>query len=224
MAISFIGSAENSAANGGDVTVTLPGGMAADDIVVVGEKEGNSSGNGGISGYTIIRQDARFCTWRKFMPATPDSSFTSTGSGGTSNAHVVCCHVYRGVDTTTPLDQTTTYVEGSSTTPDSPSITTVTDGAAVVSAVTSGVSDTTVTAPTGFSDQIDRNHSDASPATVGIAWIARATAGAYDPPSWTNFSTGSWGAQSIALRPVTAVSTPFPPWPQRIYQPTQLAA
>ena len=42
MAISFIGSAENSSSPNTDTTVTLPGGMAQDDLVIVAQAIGDN--------------------------------------------------------------------------------------------------------------------------------------------------------------------------------------
>jgi hypothetical protein len=212
MAITLVGTAENSVAPATSLTVTLPT-LAEDDVVylfVTASAAGPPATTITTSGYTKLHDqtvsvsgsNGRFTVWRKVMGATPDSNVVISHTSGSSAPGAAVAVCLRGVDPTTPEDATLTAAgPTTSTTPDSPSITTVTDDAWVISAFGAGVSDTTVTAPSGYSNQVDRNSSFFAVNTVGAATKEIATAGAEDPASWTNLSSGNWSAVSVAVRP-----------------------
>jgi hypothetical protein len=123
-------------------------------------------------------------------------------------------HVWRHSDPTTPLDVTRTTATGTNGPPNAPSITTVTAGAVVLAfgatADFGTISD--VTAPTGmdnFFGVTNRNQSD-NLSTAGVASIARPTAGAYDPPTFTGgVGNPSWAAVSVAIRPIAIPGSGF---------------
>lgn len=209
MAITRRGVCENSAANGANVVVTLPGGMAQDDVVVAFGGHGTNSATAAtVTGYTTLVQGETgnlsgtdfVAAWKR-MSSTPDSTFTGIGGGNASDAVAYVGIVYIGVDTTTAIDATTTEAITASGSPNSPSITTATDGAVVISGGAANISDTTVTAPSGYGNRVDRNQADTSNVTVGLADIDKPTAGAEDPPAWTGWTSSSTWAATIALRP-----------------------
>jgi hypothetical protein len=209
MAITFVGSATGSAINGLNVTVDLSGiAMQEGDVaVLVAGNLGILPTEPGASGWTVSYGDttARIVAY-KLMGATPDASVTCTGPGTTTSAATAVVEVFRGVDAAI-LDADITTADDSSTNPDSPAITTVTDGAIVISAVTGTVSDTSVTAPSGYNNGVSINASDTVSSTSAMAWQEQATAGVENPPSWTTFSFSSWASFSVALRPSGAAST-----------------
>lgn len=212
MAITYRGGGEASAINGGDPTITFPGGVAENDIVLAGGGhglQGTTAATILTSGYTQLElgplsstADVAGC-WYKRMGATPDSTVQGEGGGNGSDAVVYLCQIFIGVDTTTAIDATTTEAASSSGAPDSPNIDTVTDGAAVVSIGVGGVFDSTVTSPSGYGDQVHLNRDDTRPVTAGMAWVTKATAGGENPAAWTGWSTGTWAAFTVALRPAT---------------------
>jgi hypothetical protein len=207
MAITFVGSATGTAINGLDVTVDLTSiAMQEHDVAVlvcIGTSfiEGIGS-EPEASGWTVDASDALTALVAyKRMGASPDSSVTVVGSGSALQAAAVVVEVFRGVDAITALDAAITQADGTSTTPDSPAVNTVTDGAIVISAVGSRVSDTSVTAPSGYNNKVSINAADTVSATAGMAWLGQPSAGTEDPPSWTAFSTAAWQSFSVALRP-----------------------
>jgi hypothetical protein len=218
MAISLVGVAENSS-SASSFSVTLPT-LAEDDVVyvLVGMSTAlDSVGSTNTpSGYTslvnefdtVVTPARRLQVFRKVMGASPDASVTiaRTGSSDITSAVAVCL---RGVDTTTPEDTTTTKAGWtSSTNPDSPSITTANNNAWVISGFVSQINDAAVTAPSDYSNQVDRAATNAGAnITVGAATKEVATAGAEDPASWTNVSSGIWYAVSIAVRSAPSLSS-----------------
>ena len=221
MAISFVGSAENSAINGGDVTITLPSGTATDDLVVVAYAIGDNDGvNFNMAmvttGYTEVAdlfanglQQANLGVYWKKMGATPDTAATADGLGGADAAVAAVCMVFRGVDTTTPMDVTPTTATAINVMhPDPPSINFVDLAAWTVICGASGhlLGDAgTYTFPTGYiTNAIDRGSDDTTDVTVGIGY--RTTpADPEDPGVMTHSGVDtldtSWCAATLALRP-----------------------
>lgn len=219
MALSFVGGAENSNEEGNAI-LTLPGGIATDDVVYVcGGWNAGLNGNPAVitAGYTELAdlagpdtEIANFSANRKVMGATPDASVTCTADGGGVGGALWAAHVWRGADTTTPEDATTTTATGGNdANPVSPAIITATANAVVLSAGLGTVNDTTVTAPTSYINQIDRDIVALAPSTVGIASRSIVSPGSETPGAWTGFAStasDSWAAVSIAIRP--AATTP----------------
>jgi hypothetical protein len=210
MAISLVGTTQGSASNGSGVTIDLTGiSLAENDLVVVmGGFPG--TGNSGVSGYTYTVTDAgasvsgSFSVCYKFMTGSPDTSVTCLGHGNTSNACAYTVMAFRGVDTTTPIDTSSISTQNASGTPNSPSITTVTDNAAVITCGISAVDDAAVTAPSGYGDKVSGNASDTFSATTMSAWKLKTPAGAENPAAWADLSSAGWIASSVALRPAAS--------------------
>ena len=210
MAISLVGSGvEIAALNGGNATLTLPVGMAADDVVYVFASWSSAILGGGTTsssgwtqvGSTVDSGTLRTTVWRKTMGGTPDTTFVLVGTTVTSDVCAAVGYALRGVDLTTPEDAAPTTASGSSTNPDAPSITTVTAGAYGIDFAASEVVDGSIVAPTGWGSQVDISANDDQNLTVGGASLLHTTAGAKDPASWTTWSTGVWVAWSLAVRP-----------------------
>lgn len=206
MAISLVGTAEDAATT--DFDLTLPT-LAENDVVYlfvaqIGTGIGLTDPNGFTELFNSTDVVDRFVVLRKVMGATPDTTVT-IDTATVSRTVIALAVCLRGVDTTTPEDATTTgtTTATSSTNPDSASITTVTNGAWVISAFRTAVGDTTVTAPSGYTNQVDHT---LNALTAGAATKEVATAGAEDPASWTNVSSGSWYAATIAVRPAGAAA------------------
>lgn len=222
MAISFIGSAEGSAANGADVTLTLPS-MQQNDLVIVAYAIGdNDNVNFNMAmvtaGYTEVAdlhshdtfpQDCDLGVFWKIMGATPDTTAVVDGLGGTDAAVAAVAYVFRGVDTITPMDVTPTTATGvNSNRPNPPSIDHLNPSGILTVAVgafshTSGAA-VTATAPTNYTGVIDASGDDTTDVTVAIARRAD-PADPEDPgiftPSIADSVNNAWCACTIALRP-----------------------
>lgn len=144
----------------------------------------------------------------KVMGSTPDTQVV-TPQYNTNVAHVTIALVFRGVDTTTPLDVSTTTSSNTNTADiNPPAITPVTDGSAIV--VCGAASHDQGTAGS-FSNLSTYDHStvrqrndgvyDASGLSAFLYWDG---AGAYDPPvsEYSLDSTAfSSAAATLALKP-----------------------
>lgn len=220
MAISFIGSAEGSATNGGNVTLTLPA-MIQNDLVIVTYGIGDNDDVDFImamvtAGYTKVAdlfandvQDTNLAVFWKVMGATPDTTAEVDGQGGADAAVPAVCMVFRGVDPTTPMDVTPTTATGIDTMhPNPPSIDplnptglwTVIVGASGHTLGGAG----TYTFPTGYvTNAIDRVADDASDCIVGMGYRTN-PADPEDPGVMTHSGTDSanfsWAAVTLALR------------------------
>lgn len=198
--ITFVGSGEATSPTA-DAVITVPSGTKHGDVMIACTNELTATPNFDIEGFAELVNEAGTNTdlqcGRKVVGTTVPSTITCRGQGGPVSCTVM---VFRGVARPTAEDVTTpaAATSGGSTTPDSPSITTVSPEVVIISAVATAAGDSSVTQPTGFNDQVD------------IADLGRTTAmahrmlghtGAYDPPSWTNFTSSEWIASTIALRP-----------------------
>ena len=216
MAITIVGTPQvGNAIDGGDVTLTFDVTPAQNDVVVVFGGSGsfrspNPAAPG--SGYTQIALNTTsvfFGAWYKRMDVSPDSSVLCHGSANVNDATAYGCYVLRGVDTTTFADAAaTTAGVTTSTNPDCPSITTVTNNAWVLALAGSRVTDGAITAPSGYSNHYTTVASDGASITVAGVTLEKTTAGAENPPAWSNWASGNWYAITVAVRPaVTTVTT-----------------
>lgn len=205
MPISLVsgGNLSGAAANGNNVTITLPTLLENDVVYVVAGRVGGPTMS--TAGYTQIATVTSSThvvrVFRKVMGATPDTTAVVAGSGNTANAMAVSLFCLRGVDFNTPEDATATTASGSSTNPNPPSITTVTNNAWVLAAASSRVDDGSVTAPTNYLSLTNASVSDTDPASSAMSYRLIATAGAEDPAAYSGWLTGTWGAVTVAVRP-----------------------
>jgi hypothetical protein len=217
MAITFVGSAEVGSLNGADATLDLTGiSLQQGDIVVLTYTFDNSlsSDNNGITsaGWTQIYEGfdtagsgaLKLGVYYKIMGATPDSSVVVDGTDSQFNAMAVVAMAFRGVNQSVPQDATFTHFEAFDANPDPAAVTTVTNGAGVVVCVGGSAIDNSVTAPTGYGNQVDLASSDTLKATAAMAWKEVASAGAENPGTWTNWSSMVYQVVTVALRPAGA--------------------
>lgn len=156
----------------------------------------------------------------KVMGATPDTTVSIPAAAATTNGVACTIHAFRGMDTSGPMDataQTATGTNGGIANP--PSITPVSRGAWVMAcggaavaagAVFTNSGDLSATTNHFRSVTITSTTNDAN-AGAGIKtdW----SAGAFDPAAFggsTSTNTGSWGAVTLALKPLTATATATP--------------
>jgi len=230
MAISLVGTlTTGSAINGGDITLSLPSGLAQDDVVYVGlalgvaSTGGTSSGGWTQVGSNVDTGNANLRTqlFRKVMGASPDTSIVLTGSGLAADSSSAIAIAFRGVDTTTPEDGVTpTTATGTTGGPDSPTITPNTTGAAAISWGAQPLIDVTgIGAPTGYTDLAVISSSDSNNTSNYMSWKSGLTGGvAENPSAYTGITSGRWVAWTIVVKPAaaaSAVSTYDWPLPQQ---------
>lgn len=207
--ISVVGAFENTSNGSGTTTVTLSGTAsgyvcyafqtnAADAAYPSGY---TSLGSIRVRHYTSQFNDMYLNISRKVLTGA-DTSTVFPANGNSGNVGTACgVYVLSGVNTTTPEDASMTSIADQTVwPPDSPSITTVTNGALVISvfgAYTGG--DSALTEPSGYGNKIDVG---SDPASLGIASLIIATAGATNPGAWSNVDDdGYWAAATVAVRP-----------------------
>ena len=203
----------NIPADSSDTTVTLPGTPLENDVVIIAMAADQAVAPGiQTTGYTDLEATGAANPGHqiayKQLGATPDIDVVIQQTSGNEFAAGVV-QVWWGADISSPIDATRTVATSGSGMPDSPSYTTVTDGALVFAVgtldddnVASGV-----TAPSGYGDLLAHdNDPDGAPdnATVMIASLEKATAGAEDPAVFGGSGTDEWRAITFALRPAAA--------------------
>lgn len=211
--ITFVGSATQSASNGANITITLPGGTTTNDVVIVVHAYGSNTINS-VSGYTIITQGnqaSNIIAWAgyKVMGGSPDTSVTCNGDGSSTTAHVGIAMVFRGVDITNVIDTASPGMANSgglgSANPDSPSITPTNNGSCIIAIAASDNVDLSVTVPTSYLPTgciIDGLTETGTPVTVAGAYrILVGNAGvAQNPSVFNGWGSSHWVAGTIALR------------------------
>lgn len=209
-AVFYVGSAS------GTTSVSLSGlGLQQGDIVIAATGWANYSDPSPAapsvttSGYTNVLTStvgpsaslrARLWIGYKVMGVTPDSSVTATScnilQGVATNTLV---HVWRRIDSSSPLAATTVSTTGVSptTTVNSPSIT-PSAPAIVLSVALCSTDDSVYAAPSGMSNFANRNSyvGDAG-STVGAASVY--VTGAYDPAAYAGV-VNVWIAATLALK------------------------
>ena len=187
------------------------GTISADDVVVLAyRREGSTASFSWPSGFTEIVNQTTAASFDQIVLGVAykvlDGTEGSTFSAGPSTGSVQfedCFSGVRlsGVDTTTPLDVTSTSADNSFSTASAPTITTVTDGAmhlAMAASWGSGGSGT----PSGYTNAVAVSGDSRMP----IAYDEIVTAGATGAVSWAGSSEVNVGA-SVALRPASSTPT-----------------
>lgn len=226
MAIEFVGYASRNGTGFGSVSLSsLSGGIggpvAQNDLILAYNSAGSTADrNMTIDGVTMLfdlyqntSNDPNLGVGYLIAGSTPPSSvsFPHTGSSLTDGV-VDMVEVWRGVDTTTPFDVTSTSAATTgNVTPNPPSITPITSGAVVVAIAhsTGSVTAPTLTSgPSGFSEFHTDISSATRPASIGRAHQFWSGSGAVDPGTFATSNTdtarGGWIAVTIALRPASS--------------------
>jgi hypothetical protein len=211
--ITFVGSTGASALNGGNATITYPGQYSSNACAIVAVTLGTSrttalavaSSSGAAFTQivaTIVSSNARFGVFRRLLGSSAETQCTVTGSALAVDSTTSVLMLFRDVDATTPEDATATSTTGSGTAPLGPSITVVSCGCAIITAV--GISlNSAPTAPSSFLNATSKATTDTDPATTAQAWITNKTTAVYTPTAWTS-TTASWCSATIALRPISS--------------------
>lgn len=206
--ITIVGSPTEAAtgSGGANFTLTLPTGLIENDVVYVFIGLPRNAGGGAPAGWTVVSTvdtgtTIRTQLLRKTMGQTPDTTILITGTANGNDGEVAIAIALRGVDINNPEDQTITTATATSTNPDGPSITTLTDKAWVISFAASKVNDTTVTVPTDYLNQVDINSNQINDMTVAGATKEVAVAAAEDPAAWGTWTSAEWITWTVAVRP-----------------------
>jgi hypothetical protein len=189
------------------VVIVISANSATSDLAMT--PSGYTSAN---ERYSNSTRDTNLSVAWKVMGGTPDTTVTCVGSGSATLGAAAVVHVFRGVDTGTPMDTTATVTGGTgSATPNPPTITPVTNGAIVVigGSYSAASVDASFTVPTGF--QTDARDASTDPGTACHVFGAFSetpwSSGAVDAGGWGSITGGAgdaWGAISAALRPAAA--------------------
>ena len=220
MAITYIGGLTGGATDGGAISINLTSlNLQQGDIVLaIYSSAFYSDTNVSITGYTEISDlyyhseasqgNINGYVGYKIMGATPDTTLAIGAYGDINTGNALIAYVWRGVDTTTPLDVTPTTAiapnPDSGSRPNNPSITPATAGAVVIAALGFGRSDSTpstYTDPDGYENLVTKGQSDNSKCSASVASKFWSGSGAEDPGEWT-FNYYTWAATTIALRPL----------------------
>jgi hypothetical protein len=235
MAIQFVGGATagKAGATSGNTTIALNSGLtggiasavSAGDLVIAVFGTGSTADRtlaitDGTTNYTLIGTelyandtfDTNLRVAYKFMGGTPDTATTFGPTGSANDAGAMAVYVFRGVDSTTPLDvsaATTTIINSLLVVP--PDVTPSTAGAfpvvAGAAAHNGGVDTFTSSDLTDFRTQGGTN--DTNDVTIGIGHQDNWTSGATNYATWgctqATSNTYSCAAVTFVLRPAAAV-------------------
>lgn len=206
-----------TAANGANCTIEtsfFSSSASPGDILLVwgghpntGQPAGPTSG--GMTGFTEIFQNSttvRFAAHYKILTADDISGFLDVVCLGSGNSNDTCayqaCH-FSGGDVANPIDNSYTIAGGTGE-PNSPSITTVTDQAVVLSLFGLAERKTVIiSGPSGYNNaSIQGGTSETNNFSTGFAWKEVSPAGAENPAPWDlqGTPTAGYRAASVALR------------------------
>lgn len=189
--------------------INLPGGLLENDLVIyyaASDSAFNTNPPVTTAGYTDIVQEwtgsgPAFGATYKFMGASPDTTITVDGSTGRMGAYVV--EVWRGIDTTTPLDGVAP--DSNSNTSDPDALTSNTDGA--VSIIAHFLDDDDLAgsggAPSGYTGLVESDTgqgSTSSGSTVSVAYQILGAAGSIDPGAFTGIDSDARKVVHFILR------------------------
>lgn len=217
----FVGGTSGSFIDGGGGTISLTslsGGLASspaeNDIVIVTCTLGtqslrNVSFTWGTSIYSAQSDDsfdASFHARYKIMTSSPDTSVNISGSGNVTDSLGYAVHVWRNINTTTPLDVTRTVASGiDSAVPNPPAITPVTAGAIIIAMGGAGGGTLAAfTSPGSVTHFFTGWGVDTQDGNAFMYSYESWTSGAYDPAvpgGGGGGGTSAWVACTIALRP-----------------------
>jgi hypothetical protein len=221
VAITQVGGTNGGAANAGAVTLTLPGSMAVNDLIIVAYGNGdNDATNPSLTmttaGYTNLLGstlhgnnaggDASLAIFYKLHNGSDTQAVCAAGGTGTDSASGAALQVFRGVDTSTPFEVTSTTATGTTGgDPNPPSISTFTEATSAVviaGAVASATSPLTLTAPTNYTTNPQNGTgTDTFSISTGLAYRLSGASDPEDPGVFTDSGAGvGWAAVTMVLK------------------------
>lgn len=230
MAISRVGGTQGGAANAGAVTLTLPGGMAVDDLIVVAYGNGDNDNTNPTlamttAGYTElttatlsspanISGEASLAIFYKYHNGSDTTAVCAAGGTGTDSASAAALQVFRGVALVAdggPLEipiQTATGSTGGD--PNPPAVSTFTEATSAVviaGCVCSATAALTLTAPANYTlNAVNGTGTDTFSASTGLAYRLTGAADPEDPGIFVDSGTGvGWAAATMVLEEAPVV-------------------
>jgi hypothetical protein len=230
MAISVVGSAGASGINAASVTVTLPGSMAVDDLIIaaygVGDDDftqptlaittagyteiatsGTLSADGGTAG------DGNLAVFYKFHNGTDTNVVTTAAGTGTDSSTACRVMVFRGVATVAqggPTETTATASGTSGGDPNPPSVSGFDEATAaivIVGAVGSSTAVALSTPPTNYTGLSVQTGDDSFDVGIGIAYRLSGAADPEDPGIMVDSGAGAaWCAATLVLKAAPAAT------------------
>lgn len=220
-AVAFRAAANNrqsSTASGGTLTVSKPTGTLSGDVMLASiTVVTNTSTVTAPAGWVLVQSvnqttgnTSRLYTYYKVAGAAEPASYAWTFTGANVGT-VGGIASFTGVDTTSPIDVSTSQTTASSTSHTAPSITTTVAGDMLVT-IHSFASSRTWTPPGGMTEAVDRysrNGTGGSGVSLGMNYEARPATGATGTRTAVASGSADRGAtHSIALKAVIVVVTP----------------
>ena len=207
--INVVGSFTEVNSNSSFHTLDLPAGAAAGDyvVLVVGGRYDSSSYKATVqtAGYTLIHEevssgDVLSQVFGKFI--TDDTNIQTSVASAVADNTAYACAAFRGVDTSSPLDVAVQVAYSASASINPAGVTTVTDNAVVVAALSAALYNAlSITPPAGYTS-LNSSRSANSDAAAGLIYKEVPTAGSEDPGSFTYGDADSFTrAVTLALRP-----------------------
>lgn len=227
MAITFVNSAVNSSSPNAGTTVTLPGSMLANDLIIVAAAVGDTANNGMSAptegGYTRIgsatiyanaTNDTNLDLYYKFHNGS-DTTATFADVGGTNASNAAVVMVFRGVQIVAnggPFDTAVSTTSGTGTSnadPPSHDWSGASGVWTVIAASTghTGGATAAFTFPTGYTtNPAQRAHDDTIDVLVGVGYNS-APADPENPAALTAANIGTaannaWAAVTMSLKPM----------------------
>ena len=215
--ITHVGAGALAAANGGNVTPTLPGHQTNDLLLCAATSNDNTAHSVATSGWTQVYQltqtgagNPRSSLFYKKAASAAETNPTFTHSGG--GGIVAGCAAFRGVDTTTPFDvayaasHTADTINSINVT--SGSMTTVTPGAMMLFAGHINNNrcnlSASVTGGLTWAQSLCFDSGLGNDETIAIHYATQAAAGAIGPITFTQAGTDENRGVLLALRPAPA--------------------
>lgn len=216
MPITFIEASNTSSGSSGSIELNAPSsivdgdllvavGMAADNVAIEIDEVGFAEQANVINSTAA---DSSIVAAVK-IASSESGTYTLNVEGVSSESMQGWILQYRGVDQSTPIDAVATTVANTtnSTTHNPAAITTVTDGAWVISICAGVQCDVSATEPTGYTLREEKGETTGFDRYLGTADKAVVSAGVEDPGNWTDLpSTADTGSITIAIRPAAGAS------------------
>lgn len=188
--------------------ITLPSSLLENDVVVIAAAIDGSTVDIVATNYNLVARltndlPEAYVAWKR-MGVSPDTTAAITFNPGASQDLAWIARAYRGVNTTTAVDNTPTTSTGTNGTLNTPSYTTVTANAKRI--IVGALDDDNITSASaaGFENVTFKTagNSSGSTASIMIADVDAPTPGALDPAGFVTSHDDDWWTTHFALRPV----------------------
>jgi len=219
MAITFVAAGAVNSGNGSAaITPANPAGIVDGDLIfLIAEIQATTTITPTPTGWTSLLgtpnvsplslTGTRLYVWYRIR----SGAYTAPSLQPSATDHIVAVQVaYRGVDPSNPFDVTSASTNGTSATVSFAPVTTASTNTRIVLVAgrdeDRGSTNAITTVPTGYTERVDTNVATNLGGGIFVADFARASAGAYAPPSATATNSSAYVAFTIALRPIIFAS------------------